>query len=101
MNSSDETIAALRSIAEEERVATELSNAVREGIETEARKAKTFTTHSQSFRGRLHAELQSINETLADLAARRQEIDDQIEDAMLTHSMIAHALDAGERGAKR
>lgn len=101
MSGSDDVIAAIRTLTEEEALTGQLTGAVRQGIEAQATKARTFNTHSQALRGRLHAEQQAIAETLADLEAKRLEIIEQIEDAMLTHSMITHALDAAERGTKR
>lgn len=100
MSSSDEVIAAIRTLREEEALTSQLTGAVRQGIEAQAGKARTFNTHTQGLKGRLMAEEQALRETLADLEARRADIVEQIEDGMLALSMIGHALSAAERGAK-
>ena len=101
MSSSDAVIAAIRTLTEQDQVGEQLAGAVRQGIEAQAgSKARTFNTHSQALKGRLAAEEQALRETLADLEARRLEIIEQIEDAMLAHSMVAHALAAADRGRK-
>lgn len=91
MTKSDQAVTATRNVPTNE----DLIDAVRDGIEAQAR---TFNTHSQALAGRLIAEERALVEIVADIDDKIRKLNDERTDAMLAHSGISNALAAMQRG---
>lgn len=92
---SDEVAEALHQAAEGEARDVAVHEAVEHALTDPA---KTFNTHSNALAGRLIAEERALIEIVADIDAKIADLQAQRTDAMLAHSMISHALGAGQRG---
>ena len=88
----DQTRQAIRLASTSEQIEQQERTAVEEALSAPTK--PIFNTYSQALAGRLIAEERSLKETMADIQAKKEELDAQMVDAMLAHSGVAAALNA-------